>query len=271
MQQNESASEYYISREQIIDIRMLAAGHSRGMFSKYALGILLIFVFVDIVPSVVGMVFPRSYFDLVSLPAGTAEMVPALPYSTLLYNLFMSGVFLLGRSLYCLYFLRNRKLDYNLPLEGFGNYLRASLLYLIQTLLISAGTMAFIAPGVVLFYCYRQAFYLLAENPDMGPIRCLQESRRMMRGNKMHLFRLDLSYFFLLVAAYIPQYVVAYFMPADTGAAATLILYVLLSIPAYLVTANMYLGQTVFYELLHSHGFRNFRYTGEEIFRQHAE
>ncbi len=51
----------------------------------------------------------------------------------------------------------------------------------------------FIFPGVYLFYGWRLAYLVLAEHPDYGPLRCLRQSRRLMVGERMNLFRLDLS------------------------------------------------------------------------------
>lgn len=44
----------------------------------------------------------------------------------------------------------------------------------------------------VLSYRYRMVNYLLIDKPGMGAMAALRESRRMMKGNKRRLFRLDL-------------------------------------------------------------------------------
>lgn len=55
------------------------------------------------------------------------------------------------------------------------------------------GLFLFVAPGVILFYRWRLCWFVFAEHPDYGPIRCLRQSARLMVGEKMNLFRLDLS------------------------------------------------------------------------------
>ena len=45
----------------------------------------------------------------------------------------------------------------------------------------------------MLFYRWRLSWFVLAEHPEYGPIRCLRQSARLMVGEKMNLFRLDLS------------------------------------------------------------------------------
>ncbi len=51
-----------------------------------------------------------------------------------------------------------------------------------------------IIPGIIKFYSYRMAPYILADNPNIGAIRAITLSRNMMRGNKWRMFVLDLSF-----------------------------------------------------------------------------
>ena len=62
-------------------------------------------------------------------------------------------------------------------------------------------TLLLIVPGVIVSLAYSMADYLLIENPEMGPIEVLRESRRRMKGNKGHLFGLGLSFFGWIVLA----------------------------------------------------------------------
>ena len=57
----------------------------------------------------------------------------------------------------------------------------------------------------MVFYQYRMVNYILIDNPAMQPMAILRESRRMMKHNRIALFRVDLSlwwyYLLTLVAA----------------------------------------------------------------------
>ncbi|NLL46894.1 MAG: DUF975 family protein [Clostridiales bacterium] len=55
-------------------------------------------------------------------------------------------------------------------------------------------SLLFIIPGIVAGYSYRQAYYILYDHPEYGILQCIRESRRMMRGYKLDLFVLDLSF-----------------------------------------------------------------------------
>jgi uncharacterized membrane protein len=43
-------------------------------------------------------------------------------------------------------------------------------------------------------YSYAMTYYLLKDHPEMSATEAITESRRMMNGNKMRLFRLNLSF-----------------------------------------------------------------------------
>lgn len=49
------------------------------------------------------------------------------------------------------------------------------------------------AAAVPILYQFRMADYVLIDRPAVGALNALRESRKMMRGNRMNLFRLDLS------------------------------------------------------------------------------
>lgn len=70
-----------------------------------------------------------------------------------------------------------------------------------------AGLILFVFPGVMLFYRWRLSLFVLAEHPDYGPIRCMRQSARLMVGEKMNLFRLDMS----LLLPYALAFFVFYF------------------------------------------------------------
>ena len=77
---------------------------------------------------------------------------------------------------------------------------------IILGLLISVFTflwsLLFVIPGIVKAYSYSMAFYIKQDNPTYTWKQCIDESRKMMDGNKMRLFLLDLSFIgWLIVGA----------------------------------------------------------------------
>lgn len=51
-----------------------------------------------------------------------------------------------------------------------------------------------LAPLIIFAYAYSMASYVLADNPQLGPVAALKKSYAMMRGNKWRLFCLEISF-----------------------------------------------------------------------------
>ena len=82
------------------------------------------------------------------------------------------------------------------PFKSFGRWLGLFIMIFIRVLLWSC---LFIIPGIVAAYRYRQAVYLMLEDPGLGINKALKRSGELMRGYKLRLFVLDISFFFWLV------------------------------------------------------------------------
>jgi len=89
-------------------------------------------------------------------------------------------------------------------LDGFALWMKVLLVELISRLVVTLGLWAFLIPGILVFYSYRMAPYLLASHTDYGVVDCLRESRQRMRGHRLELFLLDLSFLGWLLLAFVP-------------------------------------------------------------------
>lgn len=65
----------------------------------------------------------------------------------------------------------------------------------ITTALTLLWGLLFIIPGFIASYSYRQGLYILLDHPEMSVMECIRASKHMMKGHKMELFKLDLSFF----------------------------------------------------------------------------
>lgn len=99
-----------------------------------------------------------------------------------------------GHVIYALHVTREEKADYGNLLDGFAVFFRVILLKLLQVVIIYVCSLLLLIPGIIMYYRYRQAVYLLLDHPDRSPIECLRASGELMRGHKMELFVLDLSF-----------------------------------------------------------------------------
>lgn len=61
-------------------------------------------------------------------------------------------------------------------------------------LFIFLWSLLLVIPGIVAAYRYAMAEYIMLENPGMGALEAIKESKRLMDGNKSRLFCLDLSF-----------------------------------------------------------------------------
>ena len=89
---------------------------------------------------------------------------------------------------------KSEAVAYGNILDGFSFGGKIVLLMLVQYFLITLGTCLLVIPGIILSFAYRQALYILVDDPEKGIRQCLRESRMMMRGHKWELFVLDLSF-----------------------------------------------------------------------------
>lgn len=79
-------------------------------------------------------------------------------------------------------------------LDGFSFFLKIIALNLLEGLFIGLWSLLLIVPGIIAQYRYSMAIYLLCDHPEMSPLACIRESKRLMSGHKAELFVLDLSF-----------------------------------------------------------------------------
>jgi len=126
-----------------------------------------------------------SLFISLLAPAGLAMVLPLF---------LLTGVFRVGlRS----YYLRiSRRLDgrcKNLS-DGFSVLLKVLQISIISGVLIILWSILLVFPGILAFYRYRQSYYILLDDPSKGALQCIRESTLLMRGSKLDLFLIDMSF-----------------------------------------------------------------------------
>ncbi len=89
-------------------------------------------------------------------------------------------------------------------LDGFGIAGRAIVLTIFIDVLVALASALLFVPGVILSYAYAMARRLQMDHPDWSPVRCMRESRYMMRGHKRDFFVLQLSFLGWFILATIP-------------------------------------------------------------------
>ncbi len=102
-------------------------------------------------------------------------------------------IYLIGGPLYvgfCILFLsliRSRG-TVGQMFEGFQQFGKATGTYLLMILFIILWTLLLIIPGIIMGYAYSMAFFVRADDPQVGCREALTRSVEMMRGYKWKLF-----------------------------------------------------------------------------------
>lgn len=78
--------------------------------------------------------------------------------------------------------------------EGFNRWGRIVAIYLLRGIYTFLWTLLLIVPGVVKSYSYALTPYIMEDRPELGYNATIEESMRLMQGNKMRLFLFDLSF-----------------------------------------------------------------------------
>ena len=171
--------------------------------------------------------------------------------------------------MYTLTYIRNRSVDYRALTESFNYYLKTLGIFVFQVLIVGFWSMFLVIPGIIAALNFSQAFYILAEDPEKSITDVLMESKIMMNGNKMNYVRLYIYYLPYIMLAYIPAFIIAALV-AGSGLPQTalLIISMITDIPLFVAMGYMSMGKCVFYELIINKGFSDFRYAGQDAFRE---
>lgn len=99
-----------------------------------------------------------------------------------------------GQVIYHLGIRRGEEMPYGCMLDGFSFAGKVILLSIVTYIYIFLWSLLFIVPGIIAAYRYRFALYNLCENPEMGVMEAIRESKRQTLGFKGQLFVLDLTF-----------------------------------------------------------------------------
>lgn len=267
----EQINFYYVSESPLL-IQRKCKEFGASTIVSFMVGILIVSLIMNWIPDILSVYFTTSYWDILGdrlqLTAEQRAALPELPLISVIYPIIFSGVIQLGKCLYSLTYIRNNKSEYGAIFEGFKVFPKAFLLFLVMMLIISLLAMLFLIPGIIAYYSFSQSFYILADDPEKGVLQCLAESKLRMRGNRLALFRVQLSYAPILLLCYLPIILVAYFTNIDYSTLGGTLIGIATEIPFFCGVSLLVMGEAVFYELLIQGGFAKFKYAAQDAFRK---
>ena len=235
--------ENHIITEPAYKIREIARNALAGYWKPVILGVVIYYLLTSGVEIVLNNFF--AFTNPIDLYG--QSIVQKLPYGGGLYQLILGGPLELGFTIFLLTFFRKRKIDNTLLFEGFSRFGKAMLLLVLMSVKIMLWSFLFVIPGIIAAFRYSQAFYVLADNPDMPVSQCIKESCRIMAGNKGRYFYLQLTFIGWYILANIPSGIFSSLI--DGNGAFAIVMAILLSLPLVVVDAYMMVSVTAFYEL----------------------
>jgi uncharacterized membrane protein len=106
----------------------------------------------------------------------------------------LGGPLFLGYTGYFLKKARSETVKLENLFDGFKQFGSSFLLYLLQSIFIILWSCLLVIPGIVKYFSYSMAFYIMKDNPAIGASEAITQSRKMMVGYKGKLFGLYLSF-----------------------------------------------------------------------------
>lgn len=104
------------------------------------------------------------------------------------------GAVQFGYAVYCLKVFKQEDTGINELFSYFPMMLKVLGLTIWMSLFIALWSCLCVIPGIIAALRYSQAFFVLAENPDLSIRDCVNESKMLMSGRLWELFVLQLSF-----------------------------------------------------------------------------
>ena len=125
----------------------------------------------------------------------------AIVIAALIY--LMSAVISAGFDLYCLKVSRRLETKTMDIFTSFEFLFKALAIVILKIVFIALWSMLLVIPGIVAAYRYSQSFYVMYDHPEYSAFECIRQSSRMMRGNKLMLLLLQLSFLGWFIMDYV--------------------------------------------------------------------
>lgn len=234
----------YIVYEPSAKIREIAREALRGRWVQMFWGMLIFFALSSFVSSILDYFFSVVRY----IPISGYYYRVTMSYAGALYEFLVMGALTCGFAMFMLAFFRSKNINYTLNLEGFSMFGKAFCLYLLYSVKIALWGLLFVIPGIIATFRYSQCFYIRVDNPELSASQCINESKRLMRGNKGKLFCLNLSFFGWAFLAAIPQSV--FDIMTDSTGIIYILFYNLFWLPMLVVSLYLEMSNVVFYEIV---------------------
>ncbi len=110
-------------------------------------------------------------------------------------SIFVTGAFSVGTAVLYLNISRGFEPKIENIFEGFKKcYGKSLVAYILVSIFTFLWSLLFVIPGIMKAYSYSQTYNILADHPEMSGKDAIDESKRIMQGNRWRLFCLQFSF-----------------------------------------------------------------------------
>ena len=138
----------------------------------------------------------RKSYWMVFLVTLIVSLLPTAS-SVAIIGFILMGPLVVGQAIYLIDMIETnsdgKKIE--LVIEGFKrSFVNSFIAILLTRIFIMLWSLLLIIPGIIKAYAYSMTPYIIAENPEVDAMKAIDMSQEMMRGHKMELFFLHLSF-----------------------------------------------------------------------------
>jgi uncharacterized membrane protein len=130
-------------------------------------------------------------FYVIMFVIGLLQYIPIFGW---LASIVVSGALTYGLFNFYLLISRREQPTTEFLFSGFGRFWKTLLLHLLMGIFVFLWTLLLFVPGIIAYFRYSQAYYILRDNPEISPMEAIRRSKAMMVGNKGRLFVLLLTF-----------------------------------------------------------------------------
>jgi uncharacterized membrane protein len=116
-------------------------------------------------------------------------------------SLIITGPFVLGLYTYHLSLARRENPAYETMYDGFSDFKRAFITYILQGVYIILRTLLLIVPGIIATLNYSLVYFILLDDPAITSNEAILKSKKMMYGHRKQLFYMNLIFLGLIIAS----------------------------------------------------------------------
>jgi len=132
-------------------------------------------------------------------------------FGAILAPILLNAPLMVGRHLVFLNLARQSPAKVGQLFYGFKRFGTSLIAWLLVGLTIAIGTLLLIVPGIIVALSYAMTFFIIADDPTVGPILAMTASQEIMRGNKWKLFCLFWRFFGWYLLCFLISFFWAYF------------------------------------------------------------